>query len=133
MSGVIPPMNYIAETTVTFGGSPASTTGGSIPLGHDCINKCSFQNQWNRTGTGTLEGNITYEASNDPRAFPGHEDYDDAIWFDITAEFSPSNPNGSAGDAIDTASGLSYMYIRQKFTSTVGSGSYRSIFSGHGD
>lgn len=127
--GHIPPFTYI--DTVTLDGTTTTATGPSVPLGPDAIEGFSLQNEWN-TGGGTLAATIKIEASNDPRAFPGHPDYADAVWIDLTAAVSPTDPTTGAGTAMEMVSDVRFEYLRMTVTRSSGTGTFKSTFSGHG-
>lgn len=113
------PANYIAEQTISSG----AVTGGSIPLHLDDIDVMTFQNEWG----GTLDAVITYEATNDPRAFPGHPDYASATWIDITPHIGPTNPAGAAGNNLERLESIGFAYIRQAVTWAAGTGTFKTI------
>lgn len=122
--GRIPAFNYVAEQTIGSG----AVVGGSIGLGDDNITAMSFHNVWG----GTLQAIVTFEGSNDPRAFQGHKDYDSADWVDITSAFSPSQPVGVAGSALELLSGIAFDFVRMTVTWVAGSGTFKSLAAGRG-
>jgi len=124
--GTIPEMNYIASQTISSG----TVTGGSIPLSYDGINHLSFTNDWN-DGGGTLVATISFEASSDPRAFPGHDDYSSAKWTDVTSFFAPTHPTSGAAHAQESMAGATFGYVRMKVAWVSGSGTFHGMFSGH--
>ena len=128
--GEIPPMKYIKE--VTLDGTTTSVQGGSIPLGPDSITGCSFNTVSNQSGTATLVATTLVEASGDPRAMPGHPDYADALWADVSSEFALTAITTAAGDTMDNVSNIRYPFIRVKLTRSSGSGPAIMYFTGHG-
>ncbi len=126
--GYMPAQVYNVNDTYTFGGGTAAITGGSMMLGPDAVEGCTFQNVW----TGTLAGDITIEASSDPRARQDNPDHSNADWIDITTQIVPTDPTTGGGSDLIQISDIRFEFIRMSFTSTAGTGDFLTYFSAHG-
>lgn len=127
--GYQPPSHYIEELTISGAGT---TTGGSIPLDSDGLAGFSFHNNWN-SGGGTLAATVLFDVSNDPRAFPGHDDYADADWVNYTATIAPTDVTTGAANAMENVGNARFGFVRMKVTYVSGSGLFECWFSAHGD
>lgn len=108
----------------------AETFGPSIPVYADCIRAASFHINAN-IGGGTLASVITVEASNDPRAEPGHSDYDNAVW--KPAVYTLTAVTTGAQQDMNAIANISYGYIRLKFATGTGTGTQQVWFCGYGE
>lgn len=119
------PMNYMPAQVIA-----ADTFGPSLIMHEDCIRAASFQIDAN-IGGGTTAAVITVEASNDPRARPGHDDYDDAVW--EPAVYTLTAVTTGAQQDMNAIAAISYGYIRLKFDVSAGTGTQQVWFCGYGE
>lgn len=103
----------------------ATTAGYSIPLWCDECTRVSIHTEF-----GDVTGTWAVYASNDPRAFPGHPDYANADWDDVTASFGLTDPAGAAGDETTPYDNCNYDYIRVAYTHSAGTQYVRVWVSG---
>jgi hypothetical protein len=122
ITGGIPEFHYI-----DIDNTDGTTTGGWIWLAPDGCNGVSFHNEW----TGTYQGTLAIHASNDPRCNPDHPDTANAAFDDITADVSPTDPPGAAGDEMVIISDVRFSYIRLKVTFVGGAGDFDTWFTGN--
>jgi hypothetical protein len=127
-TGHLPAQDYHKNATYTFGGGTAAITGGSMWLGPDAVSGVNFHYVW----TGTLAGTLKLESSSDPRALQIHPDHSNADWFDFTAQVAPVAPTTGGGNGSIQISNARFDFVRCTFTSSAGTGDFKSYFSGHG-
>ena len=126
----ITPFEYIKEVRHLGAGS---TQGGTINIYVGSMLGVSFHNQWNRNdgGNQTLAATILIEASNDPLA-EQTADPANALWEDVTTEYSVTNPTSGANTQMINVSNQHYGFIRMKVTYVSGDGLFRCFFCARG-